>query len=184
MAYTHTVPAGWDVGYLCDKVGVSQFLGQGTSEGATTVSFSYAGTVEQFEAMTAAIETYEVDYFEDVTKPDAINKVADIRWEKQKFANFNGATLPCDDTTIGRITAAAYLMESLPSSAQTRKWKIPGDPDTWITVDRDALLAMGEAIASHMQTCFDREDELCEQISALTDQAGLDAIDINAGWPA
>lgn len=54
----------------------------------------------------------------------------------------------------------------------------------WITIDASAAIVLGDALFAHIQACFDREGVLAGLIQAAADQAALDAIDIDNGWPA
>ncbi|MBW4710742.1 DUF4376 domain-containing protein [Roseobacter sp. YSTF-M11] len=45
------------------------------------------------------------------------------------------------------------------------------------------IILIGDAIEEFIQQCFEHESNLNDLVVAAVDQAGLDAIDIDAGWP-
>ncbi len=57
-------------------------------------------------------------------------------------------------------------------------------PAGFVALDANAMKAIKALGAQHVQACFARESALAAEIVAAADQSALDAIDINAGWPA
>jgi hypothetical protein len=102
------------------------------------------------------------------------------RWQRQQTLTWNGRTVPGDDATIGRITGA-ILRYQLTTDASSINWKF--GPADFASLDSEAVVAYGIAIAAHLQACFDLEDTLSAAIMAAADRAALDAVDITAGWP-
>lgn len=65
-------------------------------------------------------------------------------------------------------------------------WKC-GDQATglpaYVALTDAEIIDMSTAARTHVSDCFNREAELAAQIMAAEDEAALDAIDINSGWP-
>lgn len=55
--------------------------------------------------------------------------------------------------------------------------------DGWVTLDAATMIAICDAVFFHVQACFAREEALASVISVAIDQAAIEAIDIDAGWP-
>lgn len=182
MSGNSIVPETWDVDWLIETMvanGVQNHYGYGKVEDGYLLRYS----IDDYDLVQAAIEAYPTRYAEEVLKPKMKREATDLRKATQlKPVNFNGLSLETDVVTISLITAAAYLMDANPNSAQTRLWKV--NEDDWVELDRNTLVAMGEAIANYVQTCFQREKELRDQITAATTIEELAPIDVTTGWPA
>lgn len=182
MNIKSTIDGSWDIEWILQKLrdgGADNHIGWQPSEDGQSFELFYRG--EHFDMAQGIIDTYETAYADEKLRPQLVDRVTEIRREKQLVANFGGMPLPADDTTVARITAAAYLMDADPNSPQTRRWKV--GPNAWIDVDRNTLVAMGTTIANHMQDCFNQEETLHSQLAAAATVAELQAIDIEAGWP-
>lgn len=114
--------------------------------------------------------------FEAARVAAALDALASRRWQ----AEIGGITVPqvpTDHTTRATLTAAYVKAKENP--AYTVRWK--AGPGVFVTLDADTIIAMADAVAAHVQACFDREDELSAAILAAEDPA---SVDINTGWPA
>lgn len=182
MPVLSIIDLSWNPNWIVDeiqKLGVVNHFGYDTKEDGH--HFSYL--VDDTEVVQSVLNEYPTRYANEMRKPALLRLVTDIRWRKQLTTTFMGKTVPADDQTIARITAAVVLMDADPTSPQTRRWKTGPNADDWVTLDRNALVAMGAKIAAHMQACFDREEELHGLIRAAEDIHDLDGIDIESGWP-
>ena len=85
----------------------------------------------------------------------------------------NGITISTDDTSQQRITGAALAATVDPST--TVRWKLPDD--SFVTLDSTQVIAIAQAVRTHIQACFDREAELLDALNAGQ------SYDLDAGWP-
>jgi len=86
----------------------------------------------------------------------------------------NGISIATDDLSQQRITGAALSAQI--DSTTTVNWKLPDG--TFTTLDAAQIIAIAQAVRTHVQACFDREAEL---LDAMMSGA---AYDIEAGWPS
>ena len=85
----------------------------------------------------------------------------------------NGITISTDDLSQQRITGAALAATVDPST--TVRWKL--SDDNFVTLDSTQIIAIAQAVRTHIQACFDREAELLEALNSGQ------SYDLNAGWP-
>jgi hypothetical protein len=85
----------------------------------------------------------------------------------------NGINIATDDVSQQRITGAALAATVDPST--TVRWKLPDD--SFVTLDAAQVIAIAQAVRTHIQACFDREAELLEALNSGQ------SYDLNAGWP-
>lgn len=186
MSMKSVLPASWDDKFLLRKMieaGVNNHIGADrvrNIDGVEELHLAYP--VWGAEAVYNIIEAYPVQYAEQVQKARMRAQITELRWQKQQEpTNLNGIALQTDDVTVGRITAAVVLMDAAPNSPQSRRWKI--NETTWVDVDRSSLVAMGAAIAGHIEACFQNEEALHILVNGAQDINDLAAIDIESGWP-
>lgn len=127
------------------------------------------------------------------TKAEKLAALADRRWraENAGFLWQRPATeevyyIATDPTSQAKIDAERKAAE-----AEARRpgdvWKC-GAPATglpaYVVLTDAEIIDMSTAARTHVSDCFNREAELAAQIMAAEDEAALDAIDINSGWPS
>lgn len=182
MTTKSTLPGSWDEEFILAKMveaGVDNHIGSGRPD-ENTLEIVYPASGHA--AVLQIIEDYPTQYADEVLRPKLKAEVTQTRWEKQvQPTTFMGMPVETDDVTIGRITAAAYLMDADPTSPQAREWKVA--EGVWVTLDRNTLVAMGGAIATHIQACFANEKALHEALDAAPTVDDIDLIDLTAGWP-
>lgn len=91
-----------------------------------------------------------------------------------------GSPMGTDRVTQVKLTGA-YVKASADDTYSVR-WKVA--PGLFVTLDAATIINIGDAVAAYVQDCFDREDELTTAILAASTHEGLDAININSGWPS
>lgn len=87
---------------------------------------------------------------------------------------FNGTRVDTDDRSKTLINGSA--LKAMRNSSYILIWKTP---EGFIQMPADQVLAMADAVADHVQACFDREDEL---LSALADGSFQEDM-LEQGWP-
>lgn len=87
---------------------------------------------------------------------------------------FNGIPILTDRESQATITGAA--VRSLINPNATVNWKTPSGP---VTLNATEIQALAQAVASHVQACFDREFEL----HAAVDNGTYTAAMLDTGWP-
>jgi hypothetical protein len=106
--------------------------------------------------------------------------LADRRWRAETAGVVvNGARLPTDLATQGKLTAA--VVASVLDNSYSVRWKLADGSFTLF--DHATLVAAAQGVRAHVQACFDREAQLVALIDAAKDEAALAAIDIESGWP-
>lgn len=84
----------------------------------------------------------------------------------------NGAHIATDRGSQALLTAAV-VMARLDPEFKTQ-WKCADG--RFVQLDAFQLRAIGDAVIAHVESCFAREGELCEQIDAAQTSEELDAI--------
>ena len=84
----------------------------------------------------------------------------------------DGVTIATDRGSQALLTASV-VMARMDPEFKTR-WKCADGH--FVTLDAMQLRAIGDAVIAHVEACFAREGELCEQIDAATTPEELDAI--------
>ena len=84
----------------------------------------------------------------------------------------DGVTIATDRGSQSLLTAAVVTARLEPEF--TVKWKCANN--RFVTLDSVQLKAIGAAVTAHVEACFAREGELCEQIDAAQTPEELDAI--------
>lgn len=180
MTTLSILPLHYEIEHILSEMvnaGVTNHFGYGVEVDGIHLRYQAAN----YDAVQAILNAYPVQYANEVMRPQMIDEAAAIRWEKQQVTTFNGAPLPCDQTTINLVDATRNSMIDAPTSPQFALWKT--GRTSWATLDASTLLGMGLAIRSHIQACFQREKDLQDQIIAAANVDALRLIDITTGWP-
>jgi hypothetical protein len=107
--------------------------------------------------------------------------LASRRWQAETGGTtFNGLPLSTDAVSQTKYVGALVGAQIDPNA--TLKWKMADG--SFVTLDAQTITAVAMAVRAHIQACFDREAELRTLVQAAASKAELEAIDINAGWPA
>lgn len=126
---------------------------------------------------TTAVATYEVhDSPIDAARVNFKNQAAEERWKKEVKGtkiNIEGTEVSVDTTREGRLNYAQKL-STLPDGA-TINWKFS---EGWLTLTKAQLTAVTSAANAYVQTCFDWEKTINDQIDAATTKEELVAIEI------
>lgn len=114
-------------------------------------------------------------------KAARLEDIADRRrLAAQNFSLPGGGSMRLDPDTENAIAKAIQGLERQPVGA-TILWEI--SRGVVMPLDLPALYAIGDAAFLHVQACFARVATLTAEVMAAEDEAALEAIDINAGWP-
>ena len=101
------------------------------------------------------------------------DKIAAARYAAETGGcTIDGVTIATDRGSQALLTAAV-VMARMDPEFKTR-WKCADG--RFVTLDAMQLRAIGDAVIAHIEACFAREGELCEQIDAAQTPEELDAI--------
>jgi hypothetical protein len=102
-------------------------------------------------------------------------RIAARRYEAEVGGiTLNGLQINTDDRSKLLINGAASRAARNPS--YVLNWKTPAG---YIQIPAEQVLVMGDAVADHVQACFDRESELLTALESGTLTPGM----IDQGWP-
>lgn len=114
-------------------------------------------------------------------KAAVLKALADRRWRAETGGiNANGSPVATDERSQAKLVGAC-LAATLDANYSVQ-WKLIDGG--FVTLDHDQIIAIAQAVRSHVQACFDHEATLAGAIQAASDEQALAAIDIDAGWPA
>ncbi|TDX65647.1 uncharacterized protein DUF4376 [Methylosinus sp. sav-2] len=114
-------------------------------------------------------------------KRNRLAALAERRWRAEiAGASVNGLSLPTDEKTQAKLTAA--VVASVLDNNYAVNWKLADG--AFVAFDHATLIAVAQGVRTHVQSCFDREAQLVAAIVAAQDSAALEAIDIESAWPA
>ena len=101
--------------------------------------------------------------------------IAERRWRNETAGTMlGGIRIETDRTAVAMVTSAA-LAASLDPEYVVR-WKAA---EGFVTLNAAQVLAMAQAIRSHVQACFDREADLLDALDAGTYETEM----LDTGWP-
>lgn len=117
----------------------------------------------------------------EAARAEMLAALAARRWQAETSGIvIAGATIMTDAASQAKLTGAAVAAMRDPDMPPLR-WKCRDG--SFVALSPAQILAIADAVRSHVQACFDREATLAGEICAAS-QADLATIDINAGWPA
>lgn len=104
----------------------------------------------------------------------------DLRWQKETAGILiNGMQVATDDRSKTLILGKRAKGRENP--AMTFRWKAASG--AWVELTGAQIIAIADAVADHVQACFDREGELHDTIDAAETAEAVLSVDITAGWP-
>lgn len=107
-------------------------------------------------------------------------ELAAVRWERTQTMDYDGVPDAYADSAIAVVTATVVAAQTMQQPELTLDWKLSaGEWREWGLPD---LIAYGQAIHAHIQTCFSRERALLAQIAAAETVEAVNAIAFD-GWP-
>ncbi|EEG08943.1 DUF4376 domain-containing protein [Pseudogulbenkiania ferrooxidans] len=112
---------------------------------------------------------------------DAINAERN-RLEAAGFP-YLGKVLDSTPRSVQRITAAALAAQAALAAGQTFTLDWTCADNSTLTLDAVGVIGMPVALAQHAAALHTHARTLKAEAEAAVDQAGLDAIDVQAGWP-
>lgn len=133
------------------------------------------------ETQTATIED-KGDYYEVVALPEpTFNELKAQKKAEIASARYAAETGGCtvDGVTIATDRGSQALLTAAVVTARLdlefkASWKCADG--SFVTLDAMQLRAIGDAVIAHVEACFAREGELCEQIDAAQTPEDLAAI--------
>jgi len=116
----------------------------------------------------------------DQRKARALAALAARRWQAETGGIIvGGLAIKTDEDTQRKITGAYVKADK--DAGFTVQWKV--DAGVFVTLDAAIIVAVGDAVTAHIQSCFENEADLSTLIVEAGDEAALAAIDIESGWP-
>lgn len=107
--------------------------------------------------------------------------LANRRWQAETGgATVAGMSVPTDDRSQAKFAGAALAAVLDPN--YSARWKLADG--FFVELSHDQVIGLAQGVRAHIQACFDREADMISAIDAAATPAALDAIDIEAGWPA
>jgi hypothetical protein len=143
---------------------------------------------ESFEHMlpagSAKLTEAEVDALRaptfDQVKAQKLNELAAYRYGKETAGvSIGGMTVKTDRESQSMLAGAKVYSDM--NESVLIDWKAENG---WVQIDRTVILAVSQAVATHIQACFSREKVHGEAIEALTTVEDIAAYDFTTGWPA
>jgi len=135
-----------------------------------------AGCVQITDAEAAAILNPPLTIEE--VKANKLAALAAYRYEQETAGIVVGdATIKTDRESQAMISGAKMFSDLNPTALID--WK---GADGWVQINQATLLAIGQAVGAHVQSCFSAERTHAEAIAALTTAAEIEAYDFTTGW--
>ncbi|MBP2310158.1 DUF4376 domain-containing protein [Azospirillum melinis] len=104
----------------------------------------------------------------------------DLRWQKETAGILiNGMQVATDDRSKTLILGKRAKGRENPDMAF--RWKAASG--AWVELTGAQIIAIADAVADHVQACFDREGDLHDAIDAAETAEAVLSVDIHAGWP-
>lgn len=111
------------------------------------------------------------------------SKVANKRWEVETGGvEINQKKFSTDRESQTKYTAVAVAISQSDPLTWNINWKT-GD-GTFITLNAQQMTEVIDIILAHVQSSFNREFELINQIDSCETAEDILVIDINSGWPS
>lgn len=111
------------------------------------------------------------------TKRQALRAYAARRRYRKETASveIGGLRVPTDERTQS-VLAGAYARARADASYAIAKWKV--GPSQYVALSNGEIIAIGEAVADHIQRCFDRNAEVDDLIDSdeVTTTTQVDAL--------
>ncbi len=112
-----------------------------------------------------------------------LEALASHRWQIECGGiEVGGEVIPTDDRA--KLLIHGKYTRAKENPALTFKWKAAGG---FTMIDSATIIAIGDAVEAHVQSCFDNEEVHATAIAALAaaeDWVALVEYDISTGWPA
>ncbi|MEO9648830.1 MAG: DUF4376 domain-containing protein [Roseobacter sp.] len=118
----------------------------------------------------------------DQLKVEKLEELAQIRFEAE-YGGFSSGGVEVDTSDRTRnFIAASYTKALADPSYSVPSFK--SAPGVFTTLNAAQIIGIGDLIVDHVQACFTNEATISVLINDATNEAELNAIDLNAGWPS
>lgn len=116
----------------------------------------------------------------------ALSLLAGIRYKQQTGGTvINGAAIKTDPESLTLINGAKdYIDACAAAGQQNTVVNFKTSTGAFVTLNQAQMTGIALAVAAHVQGCFSNEGALTVAINAAATVAAVQAIDLNAGWPA
>ncbi|MGQ9367404.1 DUF4376 domain-containing protein [Azospirillum sp. ST 5-10] len=127
----------------------------------------------------------------DKTPEDLVAELAAAKAARKEALAEQRWTVECGGITVGGTRIATDDRSKLLLNGKYRvaekspdaghRWK--SEDGTELVLTSAQVIAIGDAVADHVQACFDRELDLIAAIDAATTVQAVAAVAIETGWP-
>lgn len=160
---------------LASRINHEYFLLKGTDVYWTDEKYN---TPENQSIVADVIANYDTLKIE-ILKQDKLADLADYRFAKETAGiTISNAIIRTDLESQAMINGAVAYVTLNPTALID--WKADG---SWVQIDKDTVIAIGNAVGAHVQACYSRERTHAEAIAALTTPEEIAAYDFTTGWP-
>ncbi len=121
-----------------------------------------------FDGTSASVEYVKIPHDMEHVKERKAQELAEARW-RAETGGVDG--IRTDRESQALITGAA--LKAMQDETYSCKWKTEGG---FTELTAPQILAIADAVRTHVQACFDREAELLALVDAAEDVAALEAI--------
>lgn len=137
---------------------------------------AYAAWQDARALALAAVTPEGLDAAKDAVRAD----LANLRWRHETGGvTVGGAIIRTDRESQGLVNGGYAMALRYPD----RPIRFKGDGG-FVMLSAAQMIAIGDAVGTHVQMCFAHEGDLDDAIDAAATPAALAAIDIESGWPA
>lgn len=120
----------------------------------------------------------------DTAKTQLLERLADIRWQKETGGiELEGIKISTDRQSQAMITqtvAGLNLTNATDNPITTVKFK---SDSGFVELSAEQIAAIGIAVTRHVEACYAREQELASKIESIKTIKTLRKLDLSAGWP-
>lgn len=151
-------------------------LGANKKWGAEVLTIDAERKVVKVARKQVAMTTAEKAARDEAVAADWMRKIEARRYQAEIGGiELQGLPIATDDRSKTLINGSA--LKALRNSAYTLRWKTE---EGFIDLPAEQVLVMADAVADHVQACFDRE----AQLQAAVADGSINAEMLEQGWPS
>jgi len=138
------------------------------TEGGEPTEHTYTLTQQDIDAAVASLAPDLA-----TLKEAKLKEIAAARFEFEVGGiTVGGLPIPTNRDTQSKLTSA--YVQATADPLLTLRWKV--SLGNWITLDAPTIIAVGDAVFAHVQSAFDQEEQLTQDVEDATNEAELSVI--------